>query len=265
MNAPNPSTLRKQVGVASTSGSASALPIVTVGGSSPKPSRLTMTVIGPPKSGKTTFGANIVHTINGDPNSVGALLVDLEDGAWHVPYEIPVIRPKSWDELKSYCTLAASHTLPNGKRINAIVVDTIDYAYDLLVEHALRKFGVGALGEAAYGAGWAYVRDELMNFLNNVLRANFALVVLLAHSRVGDSSETPRIDIPGKAGRSIIAWSDAVGVISIREQNDGSMSSMISFSPGIGETGSRIAALQGRVVKADWQSLRTLLLDNRSG
>jgi len=264
MNAPNPSTLRRQVGTVSPSADTNSLPIVTVGGSAPRPSKLTMTVIGPPKSGKTTFGANIVHTINEDPNSVGALLVDLEEGAWHVPYEIPVVRPKSWDELKSYCSLAASYTLPNGKRISAIVIDTIDYAYDLLVEHALRKFGVGALGEAAYGAGWAYVRDELMNFLNNVLRAHFALVVLLAHSRVGDSSETPRIDIPGKAGRSIIAWSDAVGIISIREQNDGSMSPTISFSPGIGETGSRIAALQGKVVKADWRTLRALLLDKSS-
>ena len=229
------------------------------GGSHSKPSRMTMTVIGPPKSGKTTFGANIVHTLNTDEAAVGAVLFDLEDGARYVPYEIYVLQPTSWDELKAQCQLAASATLPNGKKVGAVVIDTIDYAYDLLVEHALRKLGVAALGEAAYGAGWAYVRDELMNFLNNILRANYNLVVLLAHSRVGETTEIPRIDIPGKAGRSIIAWSDAVGIVSIREQKDGALTSVISFGAGLGEAGSRIPVLQGKVVEANWKNIRALL------
>jgi len=232
-----------------------ALRIVDVGGDSPRPQRLTLTVIGPPKSGKTTFGANIIHTLNSEPGDKGGLLVDLEQGAYYVPNSVPAVMPESWEELK---TLDRLSTLPNGRRITCVVIDTIDRAYDLLTQHALRKFNVTALNDAAYGAGWAYVREEMEAFLNT-LRARFTLVVLLAHSRIGDTDATPRIDIPGKAGRFIVAWSDIVGFITARTEKDGNIVCTVAFGAGIGETGSRVAALQGKVLPADWKTIRTYL------
>lgn len=225
-----------------------SLKFVTIGGTTTPPTRFTMTIIGPPKSGKTTFGANVVHSINKRNPKDPAFLVDLEDGAAYVPFEVLAVKPTDWQQIKDLTTY----------RGPAIVIDTIDYAYDLLVSYALKKFGVSALGEAAYGAGWAFVREELMNFLD-LLRRNYNIVILLAHSRVGESGDMPRIDIPGKTGRSIIAWSDVVGFMSVREEN-GRYDHVISFSPGVGESGSRIPQLQGKVLTADWKVIRAHLL-----
>jgi hypothetical protein len=50
-----------------------------------------------------------------------------------------------------------------------------------------------------------------------------------------------------------------VGFITARTEKDGNIVCTVAFGAGIGETGSRVAALQGKVLPADWKTIRTYL------
>lgn len=221
------------------------LEIIEVGGAPPR--KLMIGFIGAPKTGKTTLGTQICNLENG-------LLVDVEQGADFVPYRVKAVRPTSWDELQLLPTFASD--------FQTIVIDTLDACYDLLELHTQAKLGVKEIRDTPYGTGFAFARNELTDWLQSLRRA-FSLVVVLCHIRPGLEPESRKVDLPGKTGRAFVALMDAIGLLTVQNQQ-GRLIYSVSFDPSAGDFGSRIKALHGRVFPADWNILRRHVLGEQS-
>lgn len=213
------------------------LQVIEVGGTQPR--KLMLGLIGAPKSGKTTLGAQICKEEDG-------LLVDVEQGADFVPFKVKAVRPTSWDELLILPMFA--------DEFRTIVVDTLDACYDLLEVHIQAKLGVKEIKETPYGSGFAFARNELTDWLQALRRA-FNLIVMLCHIRPGLDIESRKVDLPGKTGRAFVALVDAIGLLTVQNQQ-GRLIYSVSFDPSAGDFGSRIKSLHGKVLPADWKILK---------
>lgn len=213
------------------------LQVIEVGGAQPR--KLMIGLIGAPKTGKTTLGAQICKEENG-------LLVDVEQGADFIPFKVKAIRPTNWEELQMLPMFADD--------FRTIVIDTLDACYDLLELHAQARLGVKEIKDAPYGTGFAFVRNELTDWLQ-ALRRVFDLIVVLCHIRPGLDIESRKVDLPGKTGRAFVALMDAIGLLTVQNQQ-GRLIYSVSFDPSAGDFGSRIKSLHGKVLPADWQILK---------
>lgn len=206
------------------------------------PERIAIGIVGPPKSGKTTFGAQVCAEENG-------LLVDVEYGTGFVPYKVKAVHPESWEELQQLHIFANTY--------DTLVIDTLDKCYDLLEANVCARLGVTDLGEKKYGVGYAAARNELVEWMES-LKRHFRIVVFLCHIKPGFDIESRLIDLPAKTRRAFVALMDVVGLM-IADTSEGRLRVNISFDPSAGEFGSRIPTLHGKVLPADWKTLKSYL------
>jgi len=164
---------------------------------------------GPPKIGKSTFGA-------GAP---GCVFVPTEDGVNEI--DVPQFgRAESWDQL-----LANLATLADEKEkheYKAAVLDTLNGAVELAAQHVCTKLfngDWGPKGYNGYGAGVAATSEEMRKLIIalEAIRNRGLWIVLLAHTGVqtvrnplqGEFSKyTP--DIPAKVWSRFHGWCDVI-------------------------------------------------------
>ncbi len=134
------------------------------------PARYSFLIYGMPKIGKTTLASSWPD----------ALFLSCEPGTKGL--EIYEIACTSWSGLKKAVGL-----LEEDSRFASIIIDTVDEAYSLCMEHVCQKLGIehpgrDAAGREDFGKSWKAVRDEFTKTLDRLLRTGRGLV-LLSHAR----------------------------------------------------------------------------------
>ncbi|MCI5707987.1 ATP-binding protein [Veillonella caviae] len=128
-------------------------------------------VYGPEGIGKTTFASQF-------PNPV---FIDTEGSTDHLDVA-RTDKPTSWTMLIAY--IKEFINMPGGYQ--TLVIDTIDWAEQLCVEHICAKHHKQGIEDFGYGTGYVYVREEMGRFLNlldEVIAAGMH-VVMTAHAQI---------------------------------------------------------------------------------
>lgn len=167
----------------------------------PKDSLADLTVLayGRNKIGKSTFCSH----------AEGALFLATEPGLNHLDvYQQPVA---TWDEL-----LAAGAEIAEGKHsFKTIIIDTVDNAYRMCVDHILRKFKAEHESDMPYGKGYALINNEFYRVLNKLALLPYGLW-LISHSQVKevDTSRGKVLrtmpTLPDKARKVVLGMVDLI-------------------------------------------------------
>lgn len=131
--------------------------------------------------GKTTLASRT-------PNP---LVIDTENGSANVDVR-RVDGIGSWEELTGVLKeIAASPGV-----CKTCVLDTIDRAEQLAVEHVLQKYGVTSIESFGYGKGYTYIAEEIAKLLKlcDAVAAGGIHMVVTAHAR------TRKIEQPDEMG-----------------------------------------------------------------
>lgn len=136
-----------------------------------RPGAKKVVVYGPEGIGKSTFAAQFPEP----------LFIDTEGST----KDMDVARtpdPSSWAMLMDQVEYVRTHA----GLCRTLVVDTIDWAEQMCVEHVCVKHQKDGLESFGYGTGYVYVKEEFGRFLNrlsDVVRTG-ANVVLTAHAQM---------------------------------------------------------------------------------
>jgi hypothetical protein len=106
------------------------------------------------------------------------LIIDLEQGSHHI--DCARVEPKSYTDVLEILT-----ELSSGSDFETIIIDTIDWLEEQLIEHVCKAGNKASIEDFGYGKGYIVAAEEtvkLLNLLNKV--ATKANVILLAHSEV---------------------------------------------------------------------------------
>lgn len=121
--------------------------------------------------GKTTFASHFPSPI----------FIDTEGSTDHLDVD-RTEKPTSWQMLTSFVKEFA--TMPGGYQ--TLVIDTIDWAEQLCVEHVCAQHQKKGIEDFGYGNGYVFVREEIGRFLSlldSVIDAGMN-VVLTAHAQI---------------------------------------------------------------------------------
>ena len=128
-------------------------------------------VYGPEGIGKSTFAAHFPKP----------LFIDTEASTAHMDVA-RLERPTSWAVLMEYVQeLTKDH-----QGFTTLVIDTIDWAEQLCVQHICSKYQVSGIEDIGYGKGYVYEKEEfgrLLNKLQDLIESGMN-VVLTAHAMV---------------------------------------------------------------------------------
>lgn len=128
-------------------------------------------VYGPEGIGKSTFAAHFPKP----------LFIDTEASTAHMNVA-RLERPTSWAVLMEYVQeLTKDH-----QGFTTLVIDTIDWAEQLCVQHICSKYQVSGIEDIGYGKGYVYEKEEfgrLLNKLQDLIESGMN-VVLTAHAMV---------------------------------------------------------------------------------
>lgn len=128
-------------------------------------------VYGPEGIGKSTFAAHFPKP----------LFIDTEASTAHMDVA-RLERPTSWAVLMEYVQeLTKDH-----QGFTTLVIDTIDWAEQLCVQHICSKYQVSGIEDIGYGKGYVYEKEEfgrLLNKLHDLIESGMN-VVLTAHAMV---------------------------------------------------------------------------------
>lgn len=128
-------------------------------------------VYGPEGIGKTSLAAKFP-----DP-----LIIDTEGGTAHMDVR-RIDKPQSWEELLAIVKEVAS--TPGVCR--TLVIDTADWAEQLVVAYVLKKYGQPSIESFGFGKGYTYVGEEFSKLLalcDQVIAAGIH-VVITAHAKM---------------------------------------------------------------------------------
>ncbi len=136
-------------------------------------------VYGPEGIGKSTFAASFP-----DP-----LFIDTEGSTGNMDVKrLP--KPSSWNMLIGEIDFVITQ-----KPCKTLVIDTIDWAEQLCVEHICAKANKTSIEDFSYGSGYIYEKEEFGRFLNrleDVISAGIN-VVLTAHAQLRKFSQPNEI------------------------------------------------------------------------
>ena len=166
-----------------------------------------MVLYGPPKVGKSTFGAD----------ALAPVFVTTEEGVDNLPVDqYPMAG--SWQEL-----LANLQAVADGEHeYKTIVLDTLNGVAELCAQHvcaARFKNDWGPGGFASYGQGWAATSEEFRRLLPPLdkCRARGMIVILLAHTGVvsiknpgGGDYQKFAPDVDKRLWARVSAWADII-------------------------------------------------------
>lgn len=164
---------------------------------------------GRPKIGKSTFCAQA-------PN---ALFISTQSGLNHLStYSQPV---SNWKDI-----VTVYEELKTGDhKFGPIVIDMVDDAYQLCVEHFCRKHEMDHPSDLDYGKGWAIVNTPFKTMLNRFALLNRGLI-LECHSKEKDittrlGKKTKWVPtLPGSIADSIAAFVEMILFFTIEETKD---------------------------------------------
>ncbi len=136
-------------------------------------------IYGPEGVGKSNFAANFP-----DP-----LFIDTEGSTGNINVKrLP--RPTSWNML-----LDEINFIITQKPCKSMVIDTIDWAEQLCIEHILSVYDKKGIEDFGYGNGYVYEKEEigrLLNRLEDVIAVGIN-VVLTAHAQMRKFSQPDEI------------------------------------------------------------------------
>lgn len=143
------------------------------------------------------------------------LYIDTEGGTAHLDVKrLP--RPQDWKQLLELVREAAGEPEAYG----TLVVDTMDWAEQLLVEHVLKKYEKKGIEDFGYGKGYVYLAEEfaqLLRALDRVIAAG-RHVIVTAHAMMR-KQELPdeagafdryELKLSKKIAPMVKEWSDAL-------------------------------------------------------
>lgn len=134
-------------------------------------SALKVVVYGPEGIGKSTFASRFP-----DP-----LFIDTEGSTNHMNVK-RLEKPSSWTMLMQEVQYIKS----TPGICKTLVIDTVDWAEQLCVEHICAKHNKTGIEDFGYGNGYVYVKEELgrfLNMLNDLIEHNIN-IVLTAHAQI---------------------------------------------------------------------------------
>ena len=127
---------------------------------------------GEPKTGKTTWAAQ----------QKDALFLATEPGLEALQvYQIPI---NTWRKLEEALKLLTKEP----DKYPAVVVDTIDLAWELCSKHYIQKKGIEHLSDMDFGKGYGAVKDMFGHWLAALCRLPMQ-VILIGHSKFRDKSK----------------------------------------------------------------------------
>lgn len=206
------------------------------------PKDFTMIVFGPPKVGKTTFGASW-------PNS---LLVECEPrGADYV--ECRKVDINSLSDLREVYMV-----LKNDNVFETVVIDSLDRVAYWIEEAICAELGIPTIFDAKkgerHGAQWGLYSQKVLTFLES-WKALGKRVIFLAHTKKAESDgngtiiNPKTINLYGSAAGRVMALVENIGHLYAQEDAQGSVVRYLSFKAGSSvEAGSRHPALRDKVI-----------------
>lgn len=119
------------------------------------------------------------------------LFIDTEGGTSHMDVaRLP--RPTSWSMLVQ----EIGHVKTNPDICKTLVIDTVDWAEEMAVQHICGKHGKTGIEDFGYGNGYVYAKEEFGRFVNALsdLIDVGINVVLVAHAQIR------KFELPNEAG-----------------------------------------------------------------
>lgn len=170
----------------------------------------TILCYGQPKAGKTTWCAE----------AKDALFLATEPGlnALEV-YQVPI---KTWDDLLKACAEIAE----GDHGFKTVIIDTIDNAYRMCVDHICRKHGVEHQADLNYGKGYALINNEFHRVLTKIAGLPYGLY-LVSHAQSyeveglqGTYTRTVPT-LPDKARKMVLGLVDMILFCDLEKTTDG--------------------------------------------
>lgn len=152
------------------------------GGLKPRPQRVV--IYAPEGLGKTTLASQFP----------APLFFDFEGGTHHI--DVVRVEPKTLEETEA-ALVAISKKDPKTFGVHTIVIDTIDWLENLMIEAVCLEGKKDSIEDFGYGKGYTHLSERMLKFLgilDAVKNAGFH-VVLLAHS------EIKKFELPDAAGQ----------------------------------------------------------------
>ena len=160
------------------------------------------------KVGKSTFGSMM-----DDP-----LFIATEPGLNAL--SVFAAFPRTWKELLEICG-----ELDKSDKFKTVVVDTIDNAYDLCLDHVCKEEGIKHPEDMDYGRGWSMVKKEFQRVITKLAQGPRGLL-LISHSQdLTIKSRTAEITkavptIGGSARRFILGLADIILYAEMTQDKD---------------------------------------------
>jgi len=127
---------------------------------------LTVLTYGRPKFGKSSFCAQADN----------ALFLATEAGLNHLEvFQAPV---NSWEDLRDACAEIAAGKHP----FKTVILDTVDNAYRLCIEHVCRQLDIKHESEAPYGRAYGMISNEFSRVLTKLSLLPYGLY-LISHAQ----------------------------------------------------------------------------------
>jgi hypothetical protein len=161
--------------------------------------------------GSHNFIANdfVVHNSTWCSNADGALFLATEAGLNSLEvYQEPI---GTWDEL-----LVTAKEIAEGKHgFRTVIIDTVDNAYRMCVEHVCQKLKIEHESDLGYGKGYALVNNEFHRVLNKLALLPYGLF-LVSHAQDKElETRTGKLTrvvptLPDKARKIVLGMVDII-------------------------------------------------------
>ena len=214
-------------------------------------------IIGEPKAGKSTF-------VNQVPDS---LVIDTQSGHSKLGGCVLDLREAGADPLATFGEVLSQ--LQKDCPYQAVAIDTLDDLSVMAEELATQRCNVKlnmketGVGQFTHGIGWVTHREIVMTMLTKI-RALPCTTILVAHNKRMIDEETSEVskvlDLPGKLAHWVPGEVDHIAIAS-RSKKKGYTLSFEGYEhersgkKTIMQAGSRLKALNGKVIETSWAAL----------
>ena len=197
---------------------------------------------GKPKVGKTSFAAQC-------PNN---LIFSFEKGVNFLPGVYAADVPK-WTDFKALLKQLDKEEVK--QKFHTVTIDTVSIAWNLCEQYICSQNNVRAIGDIAWGRGYALLKDEFSNALRQISMMGYG-IILITHAKIAvkktdddDTVECISPNIPERAQDIVNALVDIIGYIDAQFEDDGVTSRRTLVTRGTSTivAGSRLKYLEPRI------------------